>query len=210
MSGHYFLSYSRRDQDTALRLAGDLRAVGADIWIDQVDIRPSERWDRTVEAAVRDCAGMVLVLSPRSVASDHVLDEVAVALSAGKPVIPVLIEACETPLRLSKVQHIDATVDFEGAVTRCRKAMDRAARQPSPAAPAPAADRSPAAIPAEVTAAMGVLLTPYLGPISPLLAQDESQGAASAADLADRLAARIPNEADRAAFRAAAARVRGA
>jgi len=68
MAGHFFLSYSRRDQDFALRLAGDLRSGGASIWIDQVDIRPSDRWDRTVETAVRDCDGIVLILSPRSAA----------------------------------------------------------------------------------------------------------------------------------------------
>jgi hypothetical protein len=200
MSGHFFVSYSRRDQEFALRLAVDLRAAGAAIWMDQADIRPSDRWDRTIEAAVRDCAGLVLVLSPNSAVSDNVLDEVAVALEAGKPVIPVLIETCQIPLRLARVQQIDARDDYPGAVARCRAAMDLGAspKRREPAAPEPAL--APARLPAEVTAEVGRLLIPFLGPISPILANEESHGVATASALAERLAARIPSQADRAKF----------
>lgn len=200
MSGHFFVSYSRRDQEFALRLAVDLRAAGAAIWMDQADIRPSDRWDRTIEAAVRDCAGLVLVLSPNSAVSDNVLDEVAVALEAGKPVIPVLIETCQIPLRLARVQQIDARDDYPGAVARCRTAMDLGAspERREPAAPEPAL--APARLPAEVTAEVGRLLIPFLGPISPILANEESHGVATASALAERLAARIPSQADRAKF----------
>ena len=200
MSGHFFLSYSRRDQEFALRLAIDLRAAGAAIWMDQVDIRPSDRWDRTVEAAVRDCAGLVVVLSPNSAASDNVLDEVAVAFEAGKPVIPMLIESCPIPLRLARVHQIDARDDYDGAVARCRAAMDLSACPERREAVAPAAALAPAHLPAEVTGEVGRLLIPYLGPISPILANEESHGAASASELAERLAARIPDHADRAKF----------
>jgi len=200
VSGHYFVSYSRRDQEFALRLAVDLRAAGAAIWMDQVDIRPSDRWDRTIEAAVRDCAGLVLVLSPNSAASDNVLDEVAVALEAGKPVIPVLIETCQIPLRLARVHQIDARDDYAGAVARCRAAMDLGTipERGEPAAPAPAA--APTRLPAEVTAEVGRLLIPYLGPIAPFLANEESLGAATATELAERLGARIPSQTDRTKF----------
>ncbi len=200
MSGHFFLSYSRRDQEFALRLAVDLRVAGAAIWMDQVDIRPSDRWDRTIEAAVRDCAGLVLVLSPNSAASDNVLDEVAVALEAGKPVIPVLIETCQIPLRLARVHQIDARDDYAGAVARCRAAMDLGANRERHEPVAPAPTFAPARLPAEVTAEVGRLLIPYLGPISPILANEESHGAGSTSELAERLAARIPNPADRAKF----------
>ena len=200
MSGHFFVSYSRRDQEFALRLAVDLRAAGAAIWMDQVDIRPSDRWDRTIEAAVRDCAGLVLVLSPNSAASDNVLDEVAVAFEAGKPVIPVLIETCQIPLRLARVHQIDARNDYAGAVVRCRAAMDLGEIPESPEPVALARDTAPPRLQAEVTAEVGRLLIPYLGPISPILANEESYGAASASELAERLGARIPNLADRAKF----------
>ena len=205
MAGHFFLSYSRRDQDFALRLAGDLRSGGASIWIDQVDIRPSDRWDRTVETAVRDCDGIVLILSPRSAASDNVLDEVAVALDAGKPVIPVLIEACQVPLRLARVHFIDARGDYEAALAHCRSAMAEASG-PNLAGPGAAAPASPAALalPPETRAKLTALLTQFMGPISAHLVAEESRRAESLPVLADRLAAQIPGEKDRARFLAAA------
>lgn len=200
MSGHYFVSYSRRDQEFALRLAVDLRAAGAAIWMDQVDIRPSDRWDRSIEAAVRDCTGLVLVLSPNSAASDNVLDEVALAFEAGKPVIPVLIETCQIPLRLARVHQIDARNDYAGAVAQCRAAMDLGAGpEPRLAVPSKPA-LAPARLSAEVAAEVGRLLIPYLGPIAPFLANEESLGSATATELADRLAARIPSQTDRTKF----------
>ena len=35
-----FFSYCRDDSDFALRLAEDLKATGAAVWIDQLDIEP--------------------------------------------------------------------------------------------------------------------------------------------------------------------------
>jgi hypothetical protein len=208
VNGRFFLSYSRRDQDFALRLAGALRAAGVGIWIDQFDILPSDRWDRVIETAIRDGIGMVLVLSPRSVASDHVLDEVAVTLDAGKPVIPVLMEHCQVPLRLARVHQIDATGDFENAVARCRAAMEAASgpRGPDPTERVQAPEPGPAPLAVEVRSEVGRLLAVYLGPISPILVEQEARGATSVTDLAGRLAQRIPNPADRSRFMAAVAR----
>jgi hypothetical protein len=119
----FFLSYSRADQEFALRLATDLRFAGGSIWVDQFDILPSARWDRAVEAALRDANGLLLILSPRSVASENVLDEVSVAIDAHKQIIPVLFEKCVLPLRLSRVQFIDATADYTTAFERCKAAV---------------------------------------------------------------------------------------
>lgn len=51
----FFLSYSRSDERIALQLAKDLRASGIAMWVDQLDIRPSEHWDRAIERAVSSC-----------------------------------------------------------------------------------------------------------------------------------------------------------
>jgi hypothetical protein len=44
-----FFSYSRDDSEFALRLAADLKAAGANVWLDQLDIAPGQRWARTVQ-----------------------------------------------------------------------------------------------------------------------------------------------------------------
>ena len=47
-----FFSYCREDSDFALNLAEDLKAAGAHVWIDQLDIEPGTPWDRAVEEAL--------------------------------------------------------------------------------------------------------------------------------------------------------------
>jgi hypothetical protein len=199
MADTFFVSYSRRDQEFVLRLAGDLRAAGSQIWVDQIDIRPGDHWDRAVEAAVRDCVGMLLILSPSSVASENVMDEVAVALDAGKTIIPVLIKACAPPLRLARLQFIDATSDYAGALRRCSAKMVTA-REATGAARPPA--REVLALSPEIKAKVCALLTRFMGPISRALVWEESQRTVSLKELSLRLAARIPEEKDRALFTA--------
>src|SRR5208337_5468641 len=85
-----FISYSREDSEFALRLAGDLKAAGAAVWLDQLDIAPGQRWARAVQDALNDCPRMLVILSPASVDSRNVEDEVSFALEERKEVIPVL------------------------------------------------------------------------------------------------------------------------
>jgi len=60
-----FVSYSREDLNFAHRLATDLRAKGAKVWMDKIDIRAGQRWEAEIEAAVGACS-RVLVIPPRS------------------------------------------------------------------------------------------------------------------------------------------------
>ena len=51
-----FISYSRDDSEFALRLAQDLKAAAASVWLDQLDIRPGVMWDNAIEDALKNCA----------------------------------------------------------------------------------------------------------------------------------------------------------
>lgn len=118
---HLFFSYSRLDKDYAIRLAGDLRGLGARLWIDQLDIKPGDHWERSIENAIKSARGLLVVLSPRSVASDNVLDEISYARDHGKVILPVLIEKCEIPFRLHRLQYIDFVSDYRAALDACAR-----------------------------------------------------------------------------------------
>jgi hypothetical protein len=75
-----FLSYAREDSAFALKLAKALRSAGVAIWIDQLDIPAGVHWDRAVEEALRNCGRFLVILSPESVASTNVMDEVSDSL----------------------------------------------------------------------------------------------------------------------------------
>jgi hypothetical protein len=68
MSKDIFISYSRRDQEFVRRLASDLDAHVAGVWLDQSAIRAGQKWHDEILEGIRDCKALVLVLSPDAVA----------------------------------------------------------------------------------------------------------------------------------------------
>src|SRR5271156_659894 len=107
-----FLSYCRADSEFVLRLAEDLKSAGANVWVDQLDIKPGTPWDRAVEDALHKSSLIHLVLSPDSVNSDNVRDEVSFAPSKQKRVIPIVYRECDVAFRLARLQHIDFRADY--------------------------------------------------------------------------------------------------
>lgn len=114
----YFFSYSRDDGDFVLKLARDLRKAGADVWVDQLDIAAGERWDSAIEQSLKESANMIVVLSPTSVASHNVMDEVSYALEKDKKVVPVMYRPCEVPFRLRRLQYVSFMDDYKKSPRR--------------------------------------------------------------------------------------------
>ena len=106
-----FISYSRVNSDFAVNIAKDLRSAGFDIWLDQLDIPTGSRWDDELEKALDRCSTFLIVLSPESIKSQNVKDEIGYAIDGGKHILPVLIKNCKIPLRLRRFQFVDFTDD---------------------------------------------------------------------------------------------------
>ena len=111
-----FVSYNRADAEFVLRLAEDLKAAGADVWVDQSEPEPGTPLDIKIQEALAACPKVLIILSPASVNSGHVHDEVSFALSKQKSVIPVLCRNCEIPSRLRRFQYIDFRTDYASAL----------------------------------------------------------------------------------------------
>jgi hypothetical protein len=140
-----FFSYARKDSEFVLRLASELKAGGANVWLDQLDIAAGTRWDRAVEEALAHSKTLIIVLSPASVASQNVLDEVAYALDEQKTLIPILYRECTIPLRLRRFQYLDFRADHDRIRGLLISALvgDQAGQAPLAAAhpPTPAEER---------------------------------------------------------------------
>jgi len=198
LSQSYFLSYSRADETFALRLATDLRERGIAMWVDQLDIRPSEHWDRAIERAVHQCRGLLVVLSPRSVESDNVADEISFAIDNKKPVLPVMIEKCRLPLRITRMQVVDATGSYERALKQCLEVIGGEGLPPSRsgeerAPPCGVAD-------AATIATAKAQLTDVLGPIAGILVDKAAPRASSVCELYALLGDNIESPKDRERF----------
>jgi hypothetical protein len=119
-----FFSYSRDDTEFVLQLAKNLRQAGANIWLDQLDISPGSRWDKSIQDALTNSKVLLVILSKTSVASDNVLDEVSFALEEGKRVVPVLLENCEIPFRLRRLQYADFTEHHKKGIETLVQALN--------------------------------------------------------------------------------------
>src|SRR3990172_7809529 len=104
-----FISYSRANKDFALKLAKELRASGFNIWVDVLDIPTGSRWDDEVEKALESSEIFMVILTPASITSEHVKDEIGYAIDTGKHILPVLLENAKVPLRLRRFQYVDFT-----------------------------------------------------------------------------------------------------
>ena len=118
-----FFSYAREDSSLALRIASDLKSAGTNVWLDQLDIRPGQQWDLQVEKALNACDEMLVILSPTSVDSRNVMDEISFALEESKTVIPLLTEDCRIPFRLRRLQYVDFRLGYDRAIDSVVKTL---------------------------------------------------------------------------------------
>jgi hypothetical protein len=104
-------------------MARDLKAAGARVWMDQLDIEPGQRWARALQDAITNSPRFLVILSPHSVASTNVEDEVAFALEEHKTIIPVLYCDCKVPFQLRPFQYADFRSDYEQGLRILLKTM---------------------------------------------------------------------------------------
>ncbi len=102
-----FISYSRKDDRFAQRLAADLRDAGFVVWIDLDELSGGQVWTDQIENALRACDLFVAVLSPDAMESIWVKKEITMALNLGKQIMPVMTRTVNIPLALIDIQYVD-------------------------------------------------------------------------------------------------------
>lgn len=110
-----FLCHSSRDKTAARDLFRRLREAGFDPWLDEEKLLPGQIWEQEIAVAVRTSDVVAVCLSSTSLdRAGYVHKEVRLALDAaderpeGTPfIIPVRLENCAVPARLSRWQWVD-------------------------------------------------------------------------------------------------------
>jgi len=85
-----FISYVEEDTEIAGEIADGLESAGFHTWYYQRDTVPGAQYLIQVGQAIEDCQAIVLVISPDSLGSKHVTNEVVRAYESGKDFVPVL------------------------------------------------------------------------------------------------------------------------
>jgi hypothetical protein len=107
-----FISHSSADVDIARELRQFLEGAGYSCWMAPDDIRGVDSWAEQILAAIEDSRVMVVLVSAKANGSRHVSREVNLALSRGRAILPVRVEAVPPAgaleYLLTLVQRVDA------------------------------------------------------------------------------------------------------
>ena len=88
-----FISHSSKDRDFAERLAKYLEEKHEiSAWVCFDDLKGGDNWPEAINAEIENCDKAILLISKSSVVSDHVENEIALASTHKKPVIPVNLD----------------------------------------------------------------------------------------------------------------------
>jgi hypothetical protein len=97
-----FLSHNHNDKPFVRRLANDLTAKGIKVWIDEAEIKIGDSLIRKISSGIYEMDFLGVVLSPDSVQSRWVQEELEQALhiqisEAYVKVLPILLRDCKMP-----------------------------------------------------------------------------------------------------------------
>ena len=70
-TGAVFLSYASQDAEAASRICDALRTAGIEVWLDQIELRGGEAWDRQIRERIHDCRLFIALISAHTEARDE-------------------------------------------------------------------------------------------------------------------------------------------
>ena len=110
-----FICHGSEDKTAVRELYSKLREDGIQVWLDEEDLLPGQDWNDQIRLAVRQCDAILICLSSKSVRKEgYIQKEILLALDAAneKPegtifIIPITLDGCELPRRLTMWQYVD-------------------------------------------------------------------------------------------------------
>lgn len=93
MSYSVFISYSTLDLATATSLSEWLKPAGANVFLAEYSVQPSQPLSESIINAIRGCDLFILLWSSNAKESEWVPQEIGIARGARKPIMPVILHA---------------------------------------------------------------------------------------------------------------------
>jgi hypothetical protein len=129
-----FLAYVEEDLVAVRKLADSLHAAGFNPWLDKRKLLPGQNWPRSIQQAIEISDFFVPCFSRRSTYKRGTFQcELRYALDCAAEVpldeifiVPVRLEACDVPKRISDhLQYVDLFPERQKGLTRVVAAMRR-------------------------------------------------------------------------------------
>jgi len=121
-SHRIFISHASADKGVARQIAMALEKSGVSVWFDEQELLLGNSLANVISDAISSSDYMLVLLSPQSVASRWVQQELSAAYARELDrrditIIPVLIADCEIPSLLASKQYLDLRHDVDAGVS---------------------------------------------------------------------------------------------
>jgi hypothetical protein len=112
-----FVSYSSTDLETATALRTWIQHAGAQAFIAEYSVLPSQALAATIENAIRRCDLFVLLWSGNAAKSAWVPQEIGMARGLSKPILPIVLhEGAAPPAFIGDLKYLPLYPDPNAAV----------------------------------------------------------------------------------------------
>ena len=115
-----FLSYSRKDINTARELKSNLEKYDMEVFIDENFINPSATWRESIIKHIKKSDFLIVLLSTSSCNSPNVKREVSIAVDNNIKILPVRIEnivvSGEMEYLVSSFQYLDIFHNLQSGI----------------------------------------------------------------------------------------------
>ena len=174
-----FISHSNQDSALTLRLVQRLKRAGFAVWVDFENIRGGADWLCEIQAGIKRCDAIIVLLTKAALKSRWVERECLYAFQLRKPVLTALLDDLPLPLHLVNIQYCDLRGDFDAGAACLADALG--AIESAAEAPLPYADDMVAATPSQANFFPFMAQLPR-GDVASLVAQDLFHWALETAD----------------------------
>lgn len=120
-----FISHAWEDKAPVRRWAAELKAAGADVWVDHAGIRGGDNLPKRINDALAWCNTLLLVWSEAAADSHWVELEWTNAISLRKLIVPCPIDGTPVPPIMANTAYIDVS-DHEQGVRELLRALQLA------------------------------------------------------------------------------------
>lgn len=116
-----FISCAHEDRRVAEQIADALSKSGTNVWFDKYEVKVGASLAAAIDAALEASDYLVVLLSPHSIRSQWVSQEVASAYgreidARAITLVPVLLEDCDIPPVLAAKQYIDLRLNVSDGI----------------------------------------------------------------------------------------------
>lgn len=109
---YLFISFAQVDRDIVEQLVGRLESAGYKTWLADEGDRPGEQLSRQTVFAIERSDAFLLALSPKSIDSDSLHEQLRIAESAEKPILSMIVNPVSLPPDLRQVLDSRPVIDI--------------------------------------------------------------------------------------------------